>query len=504
MKNKNRVIKNLLLGLILFLILYYPINFLIKYALDTFLDSGTLNASSINNVRILSENFVYFYILFACIVLLVVAFKDRFIRLFGKISSINIVIILLFALLVRILWVIIFPTGPVSDFKEYNSLALGFAETNSFPYPSIPFLPVGSIFIFASIYKLFGTHLIFIKFFHIILSLLTIILFYKISDKLFGKETAKIFIILYSFYPAHISMINITSPAVIMTFLFALFIYIFVSSKEIWYKYLILGVVGGALLYIKPVFIFAMFVPFIYNFTIRNYLSVLNSLLVPIFALLVILPFSLHYGHFFIVNTNGGINFLVGNNENATGTYFSPSQLEELNRQQFNVRTPKGNQECIRLTKNYILKNPLKFISLVPKRLFYLLFKDTGSLSLSFLGLKINSIIKWILYIINSIYYYLIMLTGIFSLRWRNIKRDFKGYLILLSFILSVVVVFMVSVGVDKYKYPFMPLIMILSSFWIFQLLKKEDGGEEFYSPNKIRNNMCISNTTTTAPGFGI
>ena len=473
--NRDRVsrYKGLLLVLIIFIILYYPFNLLIKYTMGTFLNKGSLNASSINNIGILYENFVYFYILFACVVLLAVAFKEKLIQLLGKISSVNIFIILLFALLVRILWIIIFPTGPVSDFEGYNSLALGFAESNSFSYPNVPFLPVGSIFIFATIYKLFGSHLIFIKIFHIILSLLTIILFYRIADKLFGKNTAKIFVIIYSFYPASISMINITSPEVIMTFFFTLFIYIFISRKKIWYKYIFMGIVGGMLLFIKPIFIFAMFVPFIYNCVVKNYPGMLYSIIVPILAFLVILPFSLHYGHFFTVSTNGGINLLIGNNKNATGSYMNPLQIEELNGKNFNVTTPEGNKECIKLAKDYILENPLKFIFLIPKRLFHLFFKDTSALTLSFTDIRLNGVARLIFYIINSIYYYLIMLSAILGLCWKHIRCNFKRYFVILSFILSVSVVFMISFGMDRFKYPFMPLIIILSSFWIVQLLDK-------------------------------
>ncbi|MCH7965556.1 MAG: glycosyltransferase family 39 protein [Bacteroidetes bacterium] len=371
---------------------------------------------------------------------------------------------------------ILFPTGPVGDYIEYNNIALTFAETNSFPYPNIPYLPVGSIFIFGLIYKLFGSYLIIIKIFHIVISFFTIILFYKITFRLFGEKIASIFVVIYSFYPSHISMINITSPEVTMTFLFALFIYIFIASKNVWNKYIILGIIGGLLLYIKPVFIFALIVPFVYNISIKKYRNIVKSISIPVIALLIILPFSLSYGHLFIVNTSGGINLLIGNNDNSIGTYFTPSKIKELKNVNIeNMSTFEQNKQYSKLAMDFIIKNPTKFILLIPKKLFHLLFKDTSMLTLSFEGLKIDNTVKWILYIFNSIYYYLIMLIAILSFSRKYIQKNLSSYLILTSFILSILLMFIIFFGMDRYKYPFMPLIIIFASQFIKQLLDKNN-----------------------------
>jgi len=463
MGNKNEY-RRALLTLLACAILYLPLRYLFTWAIGTYLCRGSLLNEVRERTLLLSENFTYCYTLLASLFLLLSIFKTQVIFLLKKVASTKMWAILLLALIVRLSWIIAFPVSPPSHFERYHSLAVEFAKTNSFVYPEIPCYPVGAIFLFGLIYKLFAAQLIYVKLFNLALSILTILLFYKIAEKIFGTVTARLFAVFYSLYPAHIAMIGIPSPDVVMTFVFALFIYLFIELREGWYKYFILGIIGGALLYIKPVFIFALLVPAFVNLSRRKYKNALNSILILVLALILVLPFCLLYGEPFFVTSHGGINILMGNNPAATGGYMDPEEAEGI---PF-IQTVEGNRRCRELAWGFIVKNPIKFLFLMPKKAAQILFKDTSCLTLSFTGLNMNGATKIALYIFNSIYYYLAMIFAFLSLRWRYAKNNIGGYLIMLGFIFSVLLSYMLSVGTDRYKYPFMPLIFILSLYYVF------------------------------------
>lgn len=407
-----------------------------------------------------------------------IKYKNIIYKLFNKLSSISISKILFSALTIRVIWIIAFPQGPVADFEGYNKIAVEYAKNGSFIYPSIPYLPVGSIFIIGVIYKLLGVSILWVKIFNIILSIFTIFLFHRIATKLFNKSVGNLFAILYSIYPSNISMVNITAPEIIMTFLLALFIYIFTFYDDKLKKYILMGVTAGALLYVKPVFIFTIFVPIIYHFVNKNFRISLKSFIVPITALIMLLPFCYHYGHFFLFDTNGGVNLFAGNNSMATGSYFNIYQkdIKEIRDVDFNKLDTFEKDNILKENAiNFIIKNPIKFLTLVPKRIFFLLFKDTSAVTLSFSGLNINQIVKLSLYLLNIFFYYAIMVSFILSLSPGFIKKYTDSYIIIGLFIISHLAIYMVSVGMDRYKFSLMPLFIILSSLLLYNKSGKDN-----------------------------
>jgi len=121
-------------------------------------------------------------------------------------------VILLIALIARLSWVLAVPTQPISDFKEYDRLAVGllsgkgYVNINSQP---TAYRAPGYSFFVAGIYSIFGQHNIAIRLTQVMLGVLTCWLTYSIATELFDRRVALLAAFLIAIFPSLIAWTNI-------------------------------------------------------------------------------------------------------------------------------------------------------------------------------------------------------------------------------------------------------------------------------------------------------
>ena len=204
--------------------------------------------------------------------------------------------------------------------------------------------------------------------FLIIIGSLCGVIAYYISLKLFKNRLAAILTFIFiciqpSFLIHSPQLLSDTFAVTIM----AISIYYMLTDYENHNRYtsLLIGVIIGFLILIRPDYIF-MIILYIILVTISNHLLKikLEKLILFILALMLTLtPWFIYTNAMIgepVISTNGGVNFYIGNNPTADGRYSEPYGLT-------------SNNEGYKLGLNYITSNPFSTISLYFKKLALLI-----------------------------------------------------------------------------------------------------------------------------------
>ena len=110
-------------------------------------------------------------------------------------------LVILAGIILRLVWIIVMPTYPETDFMWYHVKGVELSQGNGFlngiyPYyigtPGHPtaFRPIGYPGTLALLYFVFGTKLIVGKLFNVVLSTLIMFLTYKLAKQFFNEKIA--------------------------------------------------------------------------------------------------------------------------------------------------------------------------------------------------------------------------------------------------------------------------------------------------------------------------
>lgn len=387
---------------------------------------------------------------------------------------------LLTGVFIRIIWILLLDVKPISDFNWYYQRGLDIAAGRGYFVGGIPtaYWPVGYPGFLALIFFISGNSLLLAKVSNIALYLGTILLAYFYSKRIFHDEfAARITVFILSFFPNQIAYSSLLATEILFSFLLLLGAVLFVCARERFGYLLLSGIVWGAATLTRPQAILVALI-FLLMFS-TNMRSLLKSGLVLYCTLFLTLAPWIGRNTLVLgtplLSTNGGINLLIGNSPYSNGKYIWNQDLASLlaGAKDEVDRDTKARQVAI----EYMIDNPVRTISLWPKKFFYLFSSDVEGISfnqaampqplgtgirITFLALKIFA----------QVYYTLIMIlfiTSIPTILRSKERRYWVGFTLTLYFIF----VYLIFFGSPRFHFPLIPWIAIYSGIGGVVMLKR-------------------------------
>ncbi|MBI4524924.1 MAG: glycosyltransferase family 39 protein [Deltaproteobacteria bacterium] len=214
------------------------------------------------------------------------------------------------------------------DEKEYNLLATNLVERGEYVYlpgraTSLrpPLYPA----VVAGLYWLFGVeNFPAIRFFQMGLSLLNVILLYRLGSEVFSCQTGLWLAGLFCFYPSMLGFNNLLLTEVLFTFLLCAACYtvvLFFNRESIRYLFLAGGLLGLASLTRSVLWLFPLILSGFLLLAPRAgiYRRLVGTILLVLAFSLTVAPWSIRNTRlektFITIDTMGGRNFMMGNYE---------------------------------------------------------------------------------------------------------------------------------------------------------------------------------------------
>lgn len=377
------------------------------------------------------------------------------------------VVIFSLAFMTRLLFVLFIPSHPLTtDDKEYDRLGLslsnGAGYVDPLGEPTAVRPPVYPFFL-GMIYYIAGHNLFWVRFIQALLGAGICLLTYLIASVIFDIMTAIISGLIGCFYPPLIVQTSEIMSETLFIFLLLLGIWIMIS-KQSNACVMISGIIFGVGLLTRSTLVFSM--PFLcYWIFLRHKSEFFKATMVFLAGVLLILfPWIFrNYSqlHSFVPLANiGGITFY--NSYIVPDRGFGFTSLEGVDAEYYQIKSEtERSHYLIKMTLEYIKKNPPKIIKLTALKILHFVYPFDGRwYSVSF-GSKYN--IFWGLIFCFS-------LIGIVN----NIKdHDINKRLIfflLISFLIGVVVFY----GIPRFRLPAEPLLICFAASAIVRLFNKK------------------------------
>lgn len=371
------------------------------------------------------------------------------------------------------------PSVLIEDAGNYNEIAINLLNTGRY-YGSegLAFRPpLQSFFIFL-VYKIFGVNSIFASAAQVLVSSLTAILVWKITKFFFGERTGLMafFLSVFSFDLALFAPL-LMSETFFTFLLVAGFWFLAITTKTnrpllFYLTALVFGISTLAKPTVLPVFILILIL-----FWRKVFFK--QWLVITIALFLVLLPvllwswrnFSIFKQPIFVA-TNGGINFYIGNNPDATGSYDKNTE-KLLTKFEGKTEIDKNNS-YFREGLAFISVNPIKTLINVVKKPFYLLATFGGSAE----GLIVRkkSFFDLAYGLVQVLSYWLVLFGSIYFFFIGGKKLDKKVkllVLLMLFFCIGYIVSLLPFFTFPRFRIPLLPLLIIFGSFGLDALMKK-------------------------------
>ncbi len=391
-----------------------------------------------------------------------------------------------------------------SDALYYFNLAQTCIEHNEF-YPShqninddyiVAPLYINTIYILLNVYNSPVT----ISLLNLFIILLQILLFYKITSKLFSEKTAQLTILIYILYLNTLGLMLQNYTELFFFLLISGSIYFYTLQKNI---FLILaGITTGCAIAVRPVG-WALLVAFIAIHFISIYKNkkILFNYVYPYLGVVIIIVLfgvfnKINSGHFEFTSTTGPINLLLGANDDATGGFNSkvlekdnvgyiqfPDSLTYIQKEKF------YKEEAI----IWISDNPVKWLLLAPMKLIHTFAWDDISIS-ALLGMgntnfarvmkiillefdfdnalpntsTIFKIVYLFILIFQHLFYYFLLYAIVMRIYKYFKNKDLDEIINLILIYSSItILMIMITVGTPRYKYPIFILALPFAASYL-------------------------------------
>ncbi|MFC1806832.1 tetratricopeptide repeat protein [Candidatus Omnitrophota bacterium] len=407
--------------------------------------------------------------------------------------------LLILSFAVRLVYIIqlkstIFYSNFLLDESFYNlwarKIASGEGMGNS-AFEALPLFP----YLLGFLYKVFGYNLLIPRLFSIILASLSCLLIYLVTKKLFGNIAGICAGVIAALYGPLIFYSGLLAPSSVAIFLYCLVILciLLIIEKETFIRFFTLGLLlglaslsrAGILLFIPAIF-------FWFLLKAKERKGTALRVLIGFLGLIcIILPVTIRNlvvsGDLVFLTSHSGINFFIGNNEKADGTYKAPewsrTNIEGMKRdaktiaeRDLNRTLSEGEVSRYYFHKaiDFMKKNPAKFLKLLILKL-RLTFNSQELYDAAYYPVYADFIRLLKLPFFS---FFLIGPLGILGIllsarRWRELM---PLYIFIASYTLSIVIYFVNS----RYRLPLAMMLMIFSGYtisWIIQKVKSRDVG---------------------------
>jgi len=306
--------------------------------------------------------------------------------------------------------------------------------------------------------------------FQILLSLISIYIFYKINEQFFSTKTSIINSFIFSFLPLNIYTVTQTSSITLQIFLSLLFLrYFFLTTTNTSNKnILIFSIICGLSLLTRGEFILILIPTLIYKLIFKK-ISIFNLIKILLISFIIVSPYLvrnyINFEKIHIANVTG-YALWKGNNpslkvegfENFNKFEDIKSKLENIPYDNF-YETKRDNIFFKAAMKN-ILGEPDVYLLLYIKKIFSFYFFD------------INSTYKNYYHFMHIIPIALISILSLPGLVIFLRSKDFhQRYLMI--YLVIYILIFSLFFILPRYKLAILPIQIILSTFSINYLLNK-------------------------------
>ena len=391
-----------------------------------------------------------------------------------KQKSTFLVLLFFISVLVRIPVILIY--GDTTIENEWNPLldnlvnhgTLALKEFDGYLLPNLLMPPLYAYYLYLFTFlKLEAHNLIFlILFSQIILSSVSVIIFFKINKVFFSDKISFFSACIFSLFPIYLYSCAQISSITLNTFLSLLFFYFFFkikNNKNIFY----FSIISGLLILISREFTAILILSTLYLFFYFK-LSLKKILLIFIITLITISPYLIrNYLIFdkFILHAGSGYNLWKGNNPDSKVEGF---EVYESNKNLFNKINNIKKDKFYRIEEDKIfIKESLNNLKTNPKKYMLLYMKK----AISFYFVDIESSNDNYYNPINYIPILIISLTSFFGILLSNKKSLEINYLILI--ISFYILVFSIFAILPRYKIYILPMQLIFTNIFIQYFLNK-------------------------------
>ena len=367
------------------------------------------------------------------------------------------------------------------DYKTFS-----FYNFNGTLIPSAYLPPVYPFFVY--IIKIVGSFdkislLYAVIFVQIILSTISVYLFYKLNENFFSNKISLINTIVFSIVPLNIIVCGQVSSASLQIFLSLLFLnFLFLVTKYQTNKNILLFSVISALLILTRgefIIIFLLMISFVY---LSKKIELLNLVKILVLVSILISPYLvrnyIHFNEIFIVKSVG-YNLWKGNNQISKVEGHpeimteSPKNYEIIPRREFKNLYFKLNN--LEKNRNYEIErdkifldeavanlnnNPIRYFKLYIKKFFSYFFIDFNSRYPNYYNL---------LHIFPIILLSILSLPGLFIFG-KEKKFENRSLILYLFINLAIFSAFFI---LPRYKLAILPIQIILAAYFIIYKLKK-------------------------------
>ncbi|MDZ7330980.1 MAG: glycosyltransferase family 39 protein [candidate division KSB1 bacterium] len=412
------------------------------------------------------------------------------------------IVIFIFALIIRIFFILFWLQERLywDDEFAYDRLATQLIEKHCYQNEEgkpTAFRPPAYPLFLALNYLLWGRHFWAARMFQAFIDCLTLVLVYLIAKRIFNPKTAVLSASIYSFYPLLIYTASTFFPTTLSIFLLALFIYLLVSTRQqrSFWKLMFIGIIAGLSVLTVPTFLAFIFLAlgWLY-FDLRE---VDPRRFFPIGIMVIFMTFTMlpwlirNYCVFnqpFVLSTNSGYNFWMGNNTWATPTTGNSIRYPDYLAKELTQAKSEVEQEKIfyQDALQYIKKNPGKFILLTFKKAVNLwqLYPTPTT------GYKMMDRLSKLMSVLS---YGPILLFAIFGLiiSWRD-RKEYTLLFVLLFVSFTISYAFFITK--TRFRLPLDPYLIMLASFAIAELGRKKKNIklslQRSFSRETVRNHL--------------
>lgn len=391
--------------------------------------------------------------------------------------------ILISALLVRLGWVLYTPALPTSDFATYDGLAhrllQGLKYTTAYHSPGYPF-------VLAGLYGLFGDKLLVPKLANVVMGVLICLFTYLIATMLFDKRVALVASAIVALLPSHILYSGLLASETLFTCLMlagtTLFLYGLKRESGGWLLMVLSGCVLGLAALVRAI---ALFLPGMWMLFLlwRRYpvkQTILNILAVGLATAVVFTPWIMRnyaLSGRIVIQTNGGVNWLLGFNDRANGHYVGQVRLEfEEEAREMGLDEFQADALAYRRAFQFIREHPLRAMALVPLKWFHLFKHDASAVVWNFVepSRPYSKVLWYTLVFVAQAYYMVLLvltLVGFVSLRRPDVH--YPDHVLALGFVLYWLAFHALGIGVDRFHLPLLPILAMYGALGALDLWRR-------------------------------
>ena len=409
--------------------------------------------------------------------------------------------IIILALLLRLGWIVYYPTQLYAESQWYFDKAFDIANGQGYLYDLVSrkptaAWPIGYPMFLALLFRLFGPSILIAKLANAALGVLIVYMTYLLAQYIFDHTVAVLSALWIAILPGIIVYSSLVCSDILFMALVMCVLLLMLKeetkaplgNKQTTLLALVTGLINGLMILTRstglallPLWIGIRWL----NFR-RRYGSSWQWVLAIVFGTcLVVLPWTLRnyfYFHKLVpVSTNGGVNFWMGNNSLAYGGYVFPRNME-----QNPLLSLIGNEIALdetgyKLGLEFIRENPERALRLLPAKVFYLYNSNDAGLewnirSAAFHNQHGTGIRA---YVLTNLVYTVLILFALFGLlillfsskRYRPliwIGVIFGGYWTL---------VHLPFFGLDRFSLPVLPILTMYAAFGLAKLIGLDNLG---------------------------